>query len=218
MSLGENDADFAGKLRFWAGIVAIMGALVGMVGDICLLYTPNGGYLDGDYQFLKHIPNTRLLWGHYLGILAIPFEAAGIYLVALALRPLGKRISLAAALLGIYLIFPGIAYHASIYPMADAVRAGGNWVEAFRPFNEPLGLVFAAAFLLLMVPVTIWIARGKTLLPPWVALTAPLGTYLLWTSLIWAWPLAGNFLAPMGFNLSMAIFFAVIWAMRHRLA
>lgn len=197
-------------LRVLAGVVAVLGTVLGMVGDYCLLYNPDGGYLTGDYAFLRSIPNERLLWGHYLGIFAIPLEAAGIYLIYLALQPLGRTVSIASAALGIYLIFPGVAYHASVYPMADAVRAGGSWVEQFRPFNEPLGLVFAAAFLVLMIPVTWWIARGKTTLPRWLAVLSPLLTYVLWTGLLFIWPLAGNFLAPLGFNLSMGIFFTAL--------
>jgi hypothetical protein len=91
-------ASFPERLKWIriAGIVAIGGALVGMMGDYCLLYSPQGGYLDGDYGFLEGISMNRVLWGHYLGVLAIPFEAAGLYLIWLGLLPLGRKIAFGA--------------------------------------------------------------------------------------------------------------------------
>lgn len=193
-----------------AGFVAVMGALIGMVGDYCLLYAPAGGYLDGDYAFLHDIPNARLLWGHYLGILAIPLEGAGLYLVWLGLQPMGRRIALGSVCAGLYIMFVGVAYHGGVYPLADAVRMGDGQMEAFRPFNEPLGLGFAAVFFVLVALLTVAILRKKTAFPTWYAVFSPLFSYLLVTSLIFVAPPVGNFLAPMGFNLSMALFLGML--------
>jgi hypothetical protein len=193
-----------------AGLVAVLGAIVGMMGDYCLLYAPGGGYMDGDYAFLRDIPNGRLIWGHYLGILAIPFEAAGLYLVWLGLQPLGKKTALGSVLVGVYVMFVGVAYHGGVYPLADAVRMGGGQMEAFRPFNEPLGLAFAATFFLLITGLTIAILRGKTLFPKIMAVFSPIVSYSLVMVLYFVLPAVGYFLAPMGFNLSMAIFFGVL--------
>jgi hypothetical protein len=194
----------------WAGGFALLGAVLGMVADTLLLYHPDGGYFDGSYGFLRDISLSRILAGHYLGIAAIPLEAGGIYLLYRSLLPLGMRTALVAAGLGVYLIFPGVAYHASIYPFAFALQANPAALEVFRPFNEPLGLVFAMSFLALMLPVTVWMFRGRTALPTWYGWASPLLTYPLWIGLSFALPVVGNFLAPMGFNLSMAILFALL--------
>lgn len=193
-----------------AGTVAIAGAMVGMIGDYCLLYAPGGGYLAGDYSFLEGISMDRVLWGHYLGVLAIPFEAAGLYLIWLGLLPLGRKIAFAALFAGLYLMFCGVAYHGGIYPNADAVHVGHGKMELYRPFNEPLGLIFAATFFVLIAVLTVAILRGKTAFPKTLALASPLLSYGLVTLLMFVWPAVGNFLAPMGFNLSMAIFFAAL--------
>jgi hypothetical protein len=198
------------ELQRWlriAGFVAVLGACVGMVGDYCLLYTPGGGYMDGDYAFMRDIPNARLIWGHYLGILAIPLEAAGLFIVWVSLQPMGKKAALGSVLAGLYILFCGVAYHGGVYPLADAVRMGGGQMEAFRPFNEPLGLAFAAAFFILVAIYTVVIVRGKTALPRGMAALSPIVSYTLVMAMYKGWPLVGNFLAPMGFNLSMAIFF-----------
>lgn len=193
-----------------AGAVAVFGAVIGMCGDYCLLYSPGGGYMDGDYAFLRGIPNSRLIWGHYLGILGIPLEAAGLYLVWLSLLPMGRRIAMGAVVAGLYIMFSGVAYHGGVYPLADAVRSGNGQMEAFRPFNEPLGLAFAAVFFLLVVVYAWWVGRGKTALPRWMAALSPLVSYGMVMVLYVAVPAVGNFLAPMGFNLGMGLLFGVM--------
>lgn len=193
-----------------AGAVAVLGAVIGMGGDYCLLYSPGGGYMDGDYAFLRDIPNSRLIWGHYLGILGIPLEAAGLYLVWLSLLPMGRRIAMTAVVAGLYVMFSGVAYHGGVYPLADAVRSGNGQMEAFRPFNEPLGLAFAAVFFLLVVVYAYWVLRGKTALPRWMAAMSPIVSYGCVMGLYALVPVVGNFLAPMGFNLGMGLFFGAM--------
>jgi hypothetical protein len=223
-----DSASYPDRLK-WAriaGCVAILGALIGMVGDYCLLYSPEGGYMDGDYAFMRGISNTRLLWGHYLGILAIPLEAAGLYLIWLGLLPQGRRLAFAAVCAGMYLLFLGVSYHATVFPFGDAVRwepwnAGRSQLngagegtplslEAWRPFNEPLGLGFAAAFFALVLVFTVAMARGKTAYPRWVAGLSPLFVYGGVLIIFLLYPTIGNLLAPLGFNLSMAVFYGAL--------
>ena len=210
-------ADFAPDARLrWAriaGAVAVLGAVIGMCGDYCLLYSPQGGYMDGDYAFLRDIPNSRLIWGHYLGILGIPLEAAGLYLVWLTLLPMGRRVAMGAVIAGLYVMFSGVAYHGGVYPLADAVRMGAGQMEAFRPFNEPLGLAFAVVFFLLVLVYGYWVVRGKTALPRWFAALTPLVSYGLVMALYGLVPSIGNVLAPMGFNLGMGLFFGTMAVM-----
>ena len=193
-----------------AGITAVLAALIGMAGDICLLYAPNGGYENGDFEFLRAIPNSRLIWGHYLGLFAIPFEAAGLFLVWKALLPLGKKAAWFATIFGFYLMFLGVAYHGTVYPLADAVRDNPSQVAAFKVFSEPLGLIFAMAFLLGVAAFTVLILRGKTMLPKWMAAFSPLLTYPIWVLMYLLLPNIGNLVVPTGFNLSMAIFFGMM--------
>lgn len=210
--MADPIADHRLRWARFAGIVAVLGAVTGMCGDYCLLYAPGGGYMDGDYAFLRDIPNSRLIWGHYLGILGIPLEAAGFYLVWLSLLPLGRRTAMGAVIAGLYIMFSGVAYHGTVYPLADAVRQGGGQMEAFRPFNEPLGLAFAGVFFLLVIVMSWWILRGKTALPRWMAGVTPVVSYTVVMGLYLVLPGVGNLLAPMGFNLGMGLFFGVMAA------
>lgn len=197
------------RLLHRAGLLAVLGAIVGMAGDYCLLYSPQGGYLDGDFDFLSQISHSRMLWGHYLGLLAIPLEAAGLVLVWHGLRPLGERVAWIACCAGLYLMFCGVAYHGTVYPFAAQV--GGTADPALlRPFSEPLGLAFAAVFMILVAVLTVTILRGKTAWPRSMALASPLLSYAAVMGLYLALPPVGNLLAPMGFNLSMAVFYGAL--------
>lgn len=69
--------DLSPRLVRLAGWTAIAATLVGMAADLCLLYAPRGGYGAGDCRFMADIPARRRLWGHNLGVLAIPWQAAG---------------------------------------------------------------------------------------------------------------------------------------------
>lgn len=204
--------DLSPRLVRLAGWTAIAAALVGMAADLCLLYAPRGGYGEGDYRFMAGTSERRLLWGHYLGVLAIPWQAAGLVLIYGGLRPVGRLVSTGAVVLGVYVTFIGVAYHAALYPMAGAARRGGDAVERLRPFHEPLGLGFAALFLLLMGLLAVLILRGGTRFPRWLVLVSPLLTYPVSIAAYLTVPAVGNYLAPMGFNLSMAIFYAAIVA------
>jgi hypothetical protein len=221
-----------------AGCVAVAGACLGMVGDYWLLYAPGGGYLEGDYAFMEGISNTRLLWGHYLGILAIPLEAAGLYLVWLGLLPRGRKVAFAAVCAGMYLMFIGVAYHATLFPFGDAARWRGEAADViggalrpghlegagrqaaravmtWRPFNEPLGMGFAWAFFVSAGVFTVGILRGGTAWPRWVAAFSPVVVYAVVLGLYFLVPPVGNVLAPMGFNLGMAVFYGVlVWTVR----
>ena len=64
------------KLLRLAGIVGIITGMAMTIADISLLYSSAGGY-ESDAMLLT-IPMWRLLLGHYLGVLMLPF-----YLIAL---------------------------------------------------------------------------------------------------------------------------------------
>ena len=198
----------AERVRLWLGGAALLGAVLGMVADYCLLYSPNGGYLKGDYLFLRDIPLERMLWGHYLGILAIPLEAAGIYLIYELLLPVGRRFALVMGLVGLYLLFLGVSYHASVYAMGGAVQLAPELVEVYRPFNEPLGLGFVVGFLGLMVPLGWCVGTGRTRLGRWWWLASPGVTYLVWMGMVLAG--VGDLVGVMGFNLSLGVWVGVV--------
>lgn len=213
----ESQSSFSPYFRI-AGLIAIAAALIGVVADICLLYSANGGYETGDFAFMGDVSWNSLLWGHYLGVLVIPFEACGIWLVYEGLKPAGKKFSLAALVLGLWIMFPGVSFHGATYgmriPADQPSDQAAEWVEVLRPFLEPLGAIFAVGFftLILMFSWKVW--QGKSLFKKQILLFSPLLTYPLWVGAYFAIPSLGNYLLPAGFNLSMAIFFAAMLLLR----
>jgi len=197
-----------------AGLIAILAALTGVVADTCLLYSAEGGYETGDFAFMGDISWSRLQWGHYLGILVIPFEALGILLVYRGLQPAGHKIALGALFLGIWIMFPGVAFHGACYALRIPADMGGGagteLMEILKTFVNPLGAVFAVGFFVLIAVFAVKVWQGKSLFPRQVLLFSPLLTYPLWILSYFAFPPLGNFLLPAGFNLSMAIFFAAM--------
>ena len=203
-----------------AGLIAILAALAGVVADTCLLYSAEGGYESGDFAFMQDISWPRLLWGHYLGILIIPFEATGILLVYRGLQPAGSKVAFGSLLLGIWIIFPGVAFHGACYALRIPGELGGEsgleLMETLKAFIEPLGAIFAIGFFVLMLLFSWKVWQGKSLFSRRVLLFTPLVTYPLWIAAYFTIPALGNFLIPAGFNLSMAIFFAAMMLLPRR--
>jgi len=70
-----------------AGIVGIVTGVALSIADISLLYSPAGGY-ESDAMLLT-IPMWRLLLGHYLGVLMLPFYLIAVWHLYEGLKPGG---------------------------------------------------------------------------------------------------------------------------------
>src|SRR5438093_7501320 len=82
-----------------AGIVGIVTGVALSIADISLLYSPAGGY-ESDAMLLT-IPVWRLLPGHYLGVLMLPFFLIAVWHLYEGLKPGGAWLAIpVAALLG----------------------------------------------------------------------------------------------------------------------
>lgn len=194
-------------------MVAVVAAALGTVADTFLLYNPEGGYFAGDYQFLSIKTHSEMLIGHYLGILAIPFEAAGLVLIFQGMLPLGPKMAWASVVAGLLVFMPGVTYHASVFPIWQAVKAGNAGdLELYKSFSEPLAVIFVGGFFLLMLGFVVSVLSGKTAFPKWVVVFSPLVVYGILFLLAFTVPAVGIFLLPMGFNLSMGVFYLALLA------
>ncbi len=190
--------------------VAVLGAAIGAIGDTLLLYVPTGGYEDPQMGFMASIGNDRLLAGHLLGVLAIPLEAGGLWLVWKMLQPSGRRIANLAAVLGAYVVSIGTATHALFYPLAQAARTSPEAVAQAKSFLDPIAGLFVIGFFVLFVMMIILILRGKTLLPKWTAWTTPITIYAVSILFYILLPVVGNVMIPAAFNLGMMVFYLVL--------
>jgi len=194
----------------------ILGAALGMVADICLLYHPGGFYTDPAYQFLTDISYLRLLAGHYIGILAIPLELVGFY----ALYYHGfknQQQSLVWFFVSAFILIVGVAYHATIGVIATVLREDpdvSHYFSSLKLFFKPLGILLMAGFLLLSMMMFYYIYSHKTIWPRNYAWVNPLLLYLFWIFIYFVFPPLGFVLVVSGFNLSILLFFCFYYFIR----
>ena len=187
------------KLGLFASIVSI-------IADIFLLYYPSARYYFFDYRFLTEIPLWRLYWGHYLGVLAIPFELAGLWAVLIQVRSEAWRI--ASFIFLSWLMSCGAIYHSGMLWLGDWLRLNPEQnIEQVRIFFEPMGWVQVAGFALISVLLSIACWRGEVDLPRKILWFNPILVYLIIGILYIVYTPLGKPLLIAGLNISLAIFF-----------
>jgi hypothetical protein len=67
------------------GIISLIGAIMVGIGEFLLHYNP-AGYNGSHYAFFVSIANWRLIAGHFITVLFIPFYIAGYWHFYLALK------------------------------------------------------------------------------------------------------------------------------------
>lgn len=167
----------SGRTLTWlrrAGIVGIVTGIALSIADISLLYSLAGGY--DSYAMLSTIPVWRLLLGHYLGILMIPFFLIALWHLYEGLKPGGAWLSVpVAALLG-YGLATGVAFHGGLAVPALIVQAESGVSPETRPvlttllddarqFIEPLQAVVFLALIAGSVWLGAAILSGRTAYP-----------------------------------------------------
>ena len=213
------------KLLRLAGIVGIITGIATSIADISLLYSSAGGY-ESDAMLLT-IPMWRLLLGHYLGVLMLPFYLIALWPLYEGIKPGGAWLSIpVAALLGFGLATGG-AFHGSIAVLAliAQARVGASpetqtvlthLLANAHQFVEPLqAVVFLALF-----AGSMWlgaaILSGHTAYPRWFVLANPvLVDAVLFASYVLTPNPVSTLLLPATASLSLLILFglstALLW-------
>ena len=218
MSLSENNTFNKSIIRAGA-FTGIAAGILGSVSDVLLLFVPGADYLGGDYGFLGEISSQRMLAGSLLGVFLIPLLLAGLVPVFVALRPAGKGWAIAAVASGIYLAFPGVAYHGSVAFISEWIRQGDQVPAEVlehallfgKSIADPLAVALMLGFLTISILFAILVSRGKTLLPAWQAALNPFSFYTLIFLIYQSHTWIGDFLVVTGFNLSMSAFYLFVW-------
>jgi GNAT superfamily N-acetyltransferase len=186
--------------------IAMLGAVLGCIADVCLLYAPQAKYELMDYRFLLDISPNSLLWGHYLGIIGIPLEGLGLWVLV---RGMWQGRAIAKTLIMFVLawvLLVGVVYHTAIVWAGSWLRAGQD-IEAVRHFFEPLGSGLAVLFLGLALPFLWLVAKGKTQYSRRLLWFNPITTYILAILLYVVLPNVGRYTAVAGFNMAIFILF-----------
>jgi len=204
------------KLANFLFMLGIFGAVLGAAADVLLLYIPGADLIDGSYGFLAEIPAKGLVWGHFLGIFAIPITLAGYRMVCHALEPMGGNVAWGVFGVVVLVFFAGVCYHSSLVFVAQALK-GGQSIDNLRIYFEPLGKVLMFGFAALSLTLMVLILSLKTRYPRWVGLFNPLFIYLLFIAAYFYLPQVGNILLIAGFNLANGLFLLISWiALRNK--
>ncbi len=188
-------------------VLGAFAAILGCVADYLLLYHPSGNYHTGDYAFLSQIPLERIGKGHYLGLLAIPFEMLGLGVVLHSFKMKPWAQTLAYTILG-FIMAVGVAYHGMIFFVARSLQTEGpSSLPLIKNYFEPFGLILGVVFVILTAFFIYGIIKNKSTLPKQVIYCNPAFIYLIIIAIYFLFPPLGNYLMVMGFNLSIALFF-----------
>lgn len=207
-----------------AGLLAVGAALACVAGDLALQYTANqADLLAPDYRYLIGIPEWRLLLGHYVGVLALPLQLAGIWLMYQALLPAGRWFALAVGLGGAYAVAAGPGLHSTFGILALVVQARASAaphsatqavlasiLQRTDPFVTPLGAVILTVMLLTYLGYALVVGFRHTRLPRWMALCNPITFLLVGGLLSLAIPAVALVVVPAGLNLTHLCFYALL--------
>ena len=209
--------------------LAAVGCIGTWVSDDLLLAAPVSGaeYYRLYPTTMAHVSSERLLWGNTLGLVTLPLELCGLWLLHLALRPSAERLSWTVLLTLSFAIIAGVAFHVASAFLGTAYQVHqqlgdnitGEMVEQFEVYR---GVLFRFAQVATGVGAACFAAHvllRPTPFPKWMAIVNPLVLILLVrlvASLVPA-PL-GGYVAPGYFNLAMLLFFmanfVVLWRRR----
>lgn len=178
------DRGYLRRLRA-AGIVGIITAAVMIAADVLLLYSPEGGYEVNLYAALADVPLPRMVLGHYLGVLAMPFYLIAMWHVYEGLKPGGAWVTVPVIGLSVYSLMMASLYHGSIgLPTAiyqQAAGASGETETALLAladtadvFYGPFGNIVYGTMFLGSAWMMVAILTGHTAYPRWFAFMNPL--------------------------------------------
>lgn len=200
------------------GIVAIIACLLGAIADVLLLYTPLGNYEANNYHFFYNISYNRLVIGHYIGILIIPFELAGFWQVYKTFVNVTKKQGVFFLIASLYALILGVVYHGMLGQLGTFMHLKNesifidnytftNTFTKLKFFLEPISAIMLLLFAMVCGLLFFYIQKQKTLLPKWVNFFNPLILYLCIIILYALFPAVFAGLLVAGFNAALAIFF-----------
>lgn len=213
----------------FAGLAAMLGAIVYAVGDVLLLagraelarhpnLQPHAKLLSGTER-MAELPWPRLMWGGLLGVFATPLLLASLWLLYSGLAPAGPWAAWPTVLLfGLGFILAPFVHGSFIY-LGEYVQAldrlepsAQTVVVAMFQRHRQVMIISYGALAAAIVTASLWFSAavflGGTRFPAWMALVNPLTTLLAWLLLRRLIPAAAKHLEGAGFNIAFLAFFA----------
>ena len=205
------------KLRV-SGILATLAFVVMVASDLLMLTTLD---FSRPYRFwddAARLGGQQVLWGYYLGELALPFYCVGAWHYALAVRPAGRWASWLVFLTTVYASCLFAVWHASFVYFRLLLRVGARQEVdyALSHYARPLFVVGVGLVGVAQLVVLALILQGRTLYPRWALLFTPaVFVVLLYVVAPHASGAVAVFLWAAGWNVVGALSFAastiILW-------
>jgi hypothetical protein len=207
------------KRRHPQRILCVIGAgaaFVAVAADLALQYTPSAAHLGAnDYSYLLDVSPSRMLFGHFAGVVALIVEILGFLGVAVGIESRGLRhVFFGFASFGFAV---GAAFHAMFAAIGAALRyaaASGSdpaflsgLAAAIFPAHHGLGAITLGCMAVFSCLLSWPIARGRTRYPRWMALVTPLPVAIVFAVACQVVPGLRFILLPAGLNLANLILF-----------
>lgn len=202
-----------------AGLIGIAAALVAMIGDEILQYSPQG---YASLTYYQSLPVWRIFTGHVLGVLAIPLCLIGYWCVCQALRLGGAGHTRLLFWLMAYGLVMGAISHDALSIYFELARESGG--PALTPamnyinlYSYVPGIIFLLCYLLSSIWYSIVVVSKQTLYPRWMVFFSPilLSLIILFLNSLNVFPLALNVLWPAWLSFPHLVLFSlstiVLW-------
>jgi len=176
------------------GILAVLGAIGGLVGDVFSLWIPEPDLFVTDnlspemrlMTLLSQKSSMDLLIGSLLGILTLPLHMFGFFLMAYAIRPAGKTRALTFLLTSCMMATVGAGFHGSIALVGETARAGDTEVFLSQmALFIPWWWMLTGGFVIVSMLLAFFMRNPMTLFPRWSITLSPLPVSLVGCALLW---------------------------------
>jgi len=202
-----------------AGMVGALGAFLVGIGELALHFTPSAVY-GGDYRFFLDVPRSRLTFGHFLSVHALPLYFFGYWHLFHMLKPAKFWLRAAIFGLGVFALAIGNVWIGSRVYLALIVQAKESAPETVRHtlellltdasfYNESLLAVVRIAIALVSIGFFVLVVRGGTSYPRWMAPFNPILLVLMSFLIYFLIPAVGGYIMPAAMNVAHFILFSL---------
>ena len=200
------------------GLVGILAAALTGTGEFLLHFSAAGNYADdGQYTFLLDVPEWRLTWGHFIGVLGAPLYLVGMWHIYLGLKSYSQKMAFILFLIGSYGFVVGAVWIGSRASIALLVQANAaapsemlqSLIDNYVLHSESLLQVVRGTTLLTSLGYIAMVLTGKTLYPRWMAVFSPVVLLILSLLLFVAVPAIGKYTLPIALNVGYFLFFTL---------
>jgi len=214
--------DEEAKFGLWVlagGVCGAIAALLVGIGELALHFTPSAVY-GGDYRFLLDVPRSRLTWGHFLSVHALPLYFIGYWHLFHMLKPAAFWIRATIFTLGVYAFAIGNVWIGSRVYLALLIQAKEGSQQAAQGtlqsllddasfYNETLLAVVRISIVIVSIAFFVLVVRGRSSYPRWMAAFNPIFLVLLCFLLYFIAPKIGGYLMPTAMNVAHFILFSL---------